>query len=75
MHKGCGHCRGSGKLLGLGNLKMKCHYCEGIGWVEDNAAEEDKLLSESPKTAEIVPIIKRRGRKPGVKYDEAKGSA
>ena len=42
---GCPICKGKKKLLGLGNIPIDCHQCNGIGWIESvHDMFEDEFL-------------------------------
>ena len=42
----CTYCLGKKEYLGLGNLRKKCHVCNGVGFINDVPEEK---LEEPPK--------------------------
>lgn len=61
---GCDACRGSGKMLALGNIKEKCPSCKGIGWVSKvTEKDEDEILQSSSTDILGDMPLKKYGRK------------
>lgn len=53
----CLACRGTKKIVALGNMQKSCHYCNGIGYLE----EPDKELKVT--LGDVMDVIKRKPRK------------
>ena len=63
---GCESCRGTGKVIALGNFKEKCNPCLGVGYVTKKSKEEaiestKKFFKEECDVDLDVPP--KRGRK------------
>lgn len=72
-HKHCTSCLGSGKLVGLGSMKIECKSCLGVGYtVQDDADKrtEDEILHAPKISIEDIAgtIVKKKSRK-GAKHE------
>lgn len=52
----CERCRGTKRVVGMGNIEKKCPECNGVGWIEKKA--EVNLIEELSNEISI----KKRGR-------------
>lgn len=68
----CERCRGAGKILGLGNFKIKCDPCLGVGWIKQiTEKDEDEILNKKSETEKDADYKEMLGKMPKHKGSDA----